>query len=250
MNHGDTHTVVRGIHSAAEPVAALSNRLRRELYEYVRTRQGPVSRDEVAEHASISARLAAFHLDTLVCKGLLQASYARKPGRSGPGAGRSSKFYQPSGMEIDVSVPERRYDLLGDILLAAIDGTTVASAREAALRIAFETGQQLGEQARQGPDPDAQHTLHTLEAVGRMLSGYGFEPRPEGTDALTLNNCPFHALACRNSELVCRINQGLIEGILHGLRTQAVQAALEPTPGQCCVKLRTHGRDDAKVHAY
>ena len=48
------------------------------LYLIVRSHERPVSRDEAAPAASISRKLAAFHLDKLADRGLLTCSYAGK----------------------------------------------------------------------------------------------------------------------------------------------------------------------------
>src|ERR671919_1152492 len=105
---------------AAGSIGALEDDIRRALYLFARRHGRPVSREEAAAAVGISRKLAAFHLDKLVGRGLLTAHYARPPGRSGPGAGRSAKFYEPADLEIDVSIPERRYDLAGHLLLSAI----------------------------------------------------------------------------------------------------------------------------------
>src|SRR4051812_25312696 len=72
-------------------LAPLAEGTRRELYAYVRAQAAPVTRDEAAEFAGISRKLAAFHLDKLVAAGLLEA------GREVPGAqrrlGRPPKSY-------------------------------------------------------------------------------------------------------------------------------------------------------------
>jgi predicted ArsR family transcriptional regulator len=54
-------------------IALLADKGRRDLYEFVRRAAGPITRDEAAKHASISPRLAAFHLEKLVLGGLLRA---------------------------------------------------------------------------------------------------------------------------------------------------------------------------------
>ncbi len=105
---------------AAAAVAALADELRGPIYAFVRAQARPVSRDEVAAHMGISRGLAAFHLDKLIDAGWLTASYARPPGRSGRGAGRTSKYYQPSDVRLELSVPARRYDVVGRILIAAL----------------------------------------------------------------------------------------------------------------------------------
>lgn len=99
-------------------LCTLDEPTRRSVYQAVR-RSPPASRAQVADVVGISVSLAAFHLDTLVDAGLLRASYARPPGRGGPGAGRPAKWYRPSDVAIEVSAPPRRYDVLGAILADA-----------------------------------------------------------------------------------------------------------------------------------
>jgi len=54
-----------------------------------------------------------------------------------------------------------------------------------------------------------------------------------------LRNCPFHALAMRQRELVCGLNLAFVEGLLDGLGSRWLSAELAPAPGQCCVALGT-----------
>lgn len=102
-------------------VAVLSDALRRRIYEFIRRQPRPVSRDEAAEHVGISRRLAAFHLDKLTRSGLLRSHYGRPEGAAGR-PGRSPKLYEPADAEFAVSIPARQYDLIGEILLDAIEG--------------------------------------------------------------------------------------------------------------------------------
>src|SRR5918999_5357442 len=125
------------LRTAATVLGALQDDVRRRMYLFIRAAGRSVSRDEAAREVGISRKLAAFHLDKLVDRGLLEAHYARPPGRSGPGAGRSSKLYEPSDVEIDVSIPGRRDDLVGDILVDALqslspDERPIEAARRAA----------------------------------------------------------------------------------------------------------------------
>lgn len=224
--------------SGAAAVAALDDELRRQLYLFVRRRGGAVSRDEAAAHAGISRKLAAFHLDKLVERGLLNARYARLPGRSGPGAGRSSKLYEPSDIQVDISIPERRYDIVGDIMIAALNQESPEPPREVAKRVANERGRELGEtvkaKLRLRP-PGGERALSVAEET---LSEFGFEPYREEPTTVSLRNCPFHRLAQQAPDLVCGLNREFIDGFLRGLGNEGVEAALAPTPGECCVKLR------------
>src|SRR5664280_3642410 len=73
-------------------VASLDEPTRRGIYDHVCAHSSPVSRDEVTEALGIPRRTAAFHLDRLAELGLLSVSFARRSGRSGPGAGRTAKL--------------------------------------------------------------------------------------------------------------------------------------------------------------
>ena len=101
-------------------VATLDEPTRRRIYDHVRGHAVPVSRDEVADGLGVPRRTAAFHLDRLAEQGLLAVSFARRTGRSGPGAGRPAKLYQRSAREVSVSLPPRHYDLAGRLLAGAV----------------------------------------------------------------------------------------------------------------------------------
>ena len=219
-------------------LSALGDETRRDLYLFVRRNDGPVTREEAASHVGISARLAAFHLDKLVKVGLLSVHYARKPGRSGPGAGRSSKYYRPSDLELDVTVPERRYEFLGEVLVAAIAAEDRGeSARSAALRIVAEHGRRMGVEARRMAGGRLGRR-RSLEAACETLSRFGFEPieRLEGT--VSLRSCPFARLAKATPDVVCGINHAFVDGVLRGSGARSVVASFEPSEGECCVRVR------------
>ncbi len=102
-------------------IAALNEPIRRALYAYVVERPAPVGRDEAAEAVGITRELAAFHLDKLLEEGLLDVEYRRLSGRSGPGAGRPAKLYHPSRRQVQVSLPERRYELAAQLMAQALE---------------------------------------------------------------------------------------------------------------------------------
>jgi predicted ArsR family transcriptional regulator len=102
-------------------VAALAEPTRRRLYEHVVRQPRPVGRDDVAEALGVPRATTAFHLDRLVADGLLDVHFERRTGRTGPGAGRPAKLYRRSDTAVEVSLPERRYDLAGELLASALD---------------------------------------------------------------------------------------------------------------------------------
>lgn len=235
--------MLRGLRRGAGAIAILEDDLRSRMYLFIRGRGKPVSRDEAAEHVGISRKLAAFHLDRLVERGLLTAHYARLPGRTGPGAGRSSKMYEPSDLEVDVSLPERRYDIVGEIMVAALDQDSDEPPRDVAKRIAFQKGQAVGDDIRQRSRLRPPGSERALSIAEQSLSDYGFEPYRDDPGGISLRNCPFHRLAQQAPDLVCGLNREFIDGLLRGLGNESVEAALLPTPGQCCVRLRTTDKE-------
>lgn len=213
-------------------VTALIDPSRRALYDYVRRAGHPVSREEAADQAGISRGLAAFHLDKLVGVGLLGARYQAPPDQP-RGRGRSPKVYEPTTDHVAVSIPERRYQLIAEILAAAVDEEP-ADAGHAALDHARRRGHALG--AALGTELAAGRDRGLLAALGRL----GFEPQP-AAGRLVLHNCPFHALATRHTSLVCGLNHAFLTGLLDGLCATDRHAVLAPHPGRCCVELVGEG---------
>jgi predicted ArsR family transcriptional regulator len=199
-------------------LAALDDPLRRRLYDFVRSRAEPVSRDEAAQEAGIGRTLAAYHLDKLAEEGLLSTSYARPEGRSGPGAGRPSKLYEPADGEVAVSVPARDYEFAAHLFASAV-----------------ESGRSVSEEARRrGRELGASSSRRSLK---RALADRGYEPFEDEEGRIRLRNCPFHRLASEHRDVVCGMNEAFLQGLLQGLEADEMQATLDPRPGLCCVAI-------------
>ena len=209
----------------ADAAAALADPVRRDLYRLAAERA--IGRDEAADALGIPRTTAAFHLDRLADAGLLTVSYVRRSGRTGPGAGRPAKLYVAAAAELAVTIPERHYELAGDLLAAAAvraddAGTPV---REALATEAFAAGAEIG-----GAHDD-------LESA---LTACGYAPRAEASGDLVLENCPFHVLAARHTSLICGANVELVRGL--GTATGDERTpVLEPAAGRCCVRVRAAG---------
>jgi predicted ArsR family transcriptional regulator len=230
---------------AASRLAALDDQNRRRMYLFIRNQGRPVSREEVAKELGLSRKLAAFHLDKLSDKGLLKFHYARPPGRSGPGAGRPAKVYEPSDARIEVSVPQRRYDLAGSLLVDAVQ--TQPAGREQAIRVARDAGTILGRRIRETKRLRPPGAERTLAVAKEVLQEYGYEPFEGPLQEMALRNCPFHSLSAYAPELICPMNHAFVEGVVRGLGNESVTVDLVRTPGQCCVRL--HSRRDSEMRA-
>jgi predicted ArsR family transcriptional regulator len=210
-------------------VTALDDPVRRALLDLVSRSDTAVSRDKAAETLGLTRRAAAFHLDRLADEGLLTVEFRRLTGRSGPGAGRPSKLYRRAADEVAVTIPERRYDLAGELLAAAVEASTRSGepARDALMRLATDAGRGMG--AASG-------------ALVNVLEDNGFEPRPDGDGGIVLGNCPFHRLAQRHTDIVCHLNLELLRGAAEGADDHDHTVVLDPEVGRCCVRaVRSQG---------
>jgi predicted ArsR family transcriptional regulator len=218
-------------------IAALADPTRRDLYRYVSGEPEPVSRDQAAEALGIARHSAKFHLDKLVEEGLLRTDFKRLSGRRGPGAGRPTKLYTRSGEPLSLTLPERRYDLAGQLLATAIDTSTgdggaVADALHAA---ATDWGRTIGDQARAaaGPGPSRDRIV---AVTCDTLAEQGYEPRRD-SERITMSNCPFDALARTHTALVCGMNLAIMTAVTDRVGQTVLTARLDPHPDRCCVVL-------------
>lgn len=204
-------------------LAALSEPLRRALFDLVTRSENPMTRDAAAESLGLTRSTAAFHLDRLAAEGLLTVEYRRLSGRTGPGAGRPAKLYGRPPGEVTVTVPDRRYDLAAELLAAAVEESSHSGepARAVLGRLAGDTGRALG--ARSG-------------SVEKTLEENGFEPKSDERGGIVLGNCPFHRLARRHTEIVCELNLELLRGVAEGAEATGHTMVLDPGHGRCCVR--------------
>jgi len=209
-------------------IAVLDDPVRRSLYDYVSARGDGVSRSEAAAATGIGRTLAAFHLDRLAEAGLVEVTFARPSGRTGPGAGRPAKLYRRAVTEHQVSVPPRDYRAAAELLAEVVDLTGAEPELQRSTRNrGAAAGRAAREQAPGLPDGDL---------VTGALSAQGYQPYRDRAD-VRLRNCPFHLLAGRHPPLICGMNLALLEGLLAGAGVSGLTARLDPRPGECCVVL-------------
>lgn len=219
-------------------VSTLNDPVRAAIFFHVARSGEHVTRDQAAKALGITRRTAAFHLDKLAEAGLVDVSYKRVTGRTGPGAGRSSKLYRRSDRRFDVSIPARNYELMARLLASAVqqtDGLSTAFSVEPHAR-AFGSSKGAAARKQVGPGSSRKRLLAVLVDE---LTRLGFEPLATGNGTIRLGNCPYHDMARENANFVCSVNLALMQGVVGGLGLVGVSPALEPKDGMCCVAFHT-----------
>ena len=125
--------------------------------------------------------------------------------------------------EVEVTVPERRYDFTAQLLVTAIEELTRTGepAGKSLLGVAGDSGRSLG--SRTG-------------SLEKVLEDHGFEPRPDGGGVIVLGNCPFHQLAQQHTDTVCHLNLELLRGVTEGSNDRWHTLIRNPGIGRCCVR--------------
>jgi predicted ArsR family transcriptional regulator len=221
----------------------LRNPTRRQLYRYIERQPAAVSRDEAARSIGVSRALAAFHLDKLVAVGLLRPEYRRLSGRSGRGAGRTSKLYRRSARHFELSLPERRHELLARLLAELVTAGRPTSPDSGP---AHDYGRSLGKRARQRlrGQRRAAPLLGCVEDVTETL---GFDPYRDSSGNVRLRNCPFDPLSRLYTPLVCGVAQALLTGLVDGLGADRLAVSREMQPQRCCGIVSAIDREEASA---
>lgn len=205
-------------------LAAISDPARRSLFDFVSHTSEPVSRDQAAVALEMPRATAAFHLDRLVDEGVLEVQFKRLSGKTGPGSGRPSKLYSLSHEDLEVSIPQRHYELAGELLASAVEEADRSgeAVREVLSRVAIETGRKIGAEAG------------SLQVA---LENTGYEPCDDNNGGMLLTNCPFHRLATSHTDVICQANLGLLQGVADGAQDCEHAIIFDPSANHCCVRI-------------
>ena len=207
-----------------EKVGALASSLgdatRRGIYISVRESAEAVTASIVASNFDLHTNVARHHLDKLVVDGYLRVTHKRRPGKRGPGAGRPAKHYEPTLKEVSVQFPERRYELLAELLLRVVERLDPRKAPTVAEEIGIEFGRELA--AEIGLPDDAGFGV-AVQAVAAAMMGVGFDASTEVEDHMMVTRyCPFGTTATDHPEIVCRLDQGIVRGLLEASNPDAM----------------------------
>lgn len=192
--------------------ATLGDATRRGIYITVRESADSVTAGQIAELFDIHANVARHHLDRLVADGYLQVTRRRRTERRGPGAGRPAKHYETTTKEISLQFPARRYDLLAELLARIVERVAPENAAEIAEDVGREYGRELAAEVGLAKDVGFETAV---AAVAKVMMGVGFDTEANTDDRLIVTRfCPFGEAAANHPEIVCKLDQGIVAGLL------------------------------------
>jgi predicted ArsR family transcriptional regulator len=178
---------------------------------FVRSQTAPQSADEVAAALGVHRNVARSRLERLAGAGLLLASFERRTGRTGPGAGRPTKVYEPAPELSAIEFPERHVDALVAALIDDID----PAERDGALVRAGTTFS--GALAERSGLRGSSALPAAAEAVCAALRRLGFQAtvdRIEGSEAVIRTpTCPLRPIVQTSPDAVA-VDHGLWAGLL------------------------------------
>lgn len=214
-------------------VAILGDPTRRGIYLAIREAGSPPTASELADAFGIHPNVARHHLDRLVGEGYLEVT-GPPPDRES-GAGRPPRHYRATGKEVSIAYPPRRYDLLADLLVKVVERLDPEDGSRIAEQIGFEFGAELAGQVGIDGGADA---AGALRAVSGALETIGFGMADEPSDGTLLTrHCPFGKTAAEHPEIVCKIDQGIVRGLMEAARGTPAPVVVSPHegPDESCV---------------
>jgi len=211
--------------------ASLGDPTRRGIYITARESAHPVTAGQISEIFGIHPNVARHHLDRLVDDGYLSVSSRRAPSH---GAGRPAKAYEATEKEIVVSYPARRYDLLAELLIRVVERIAPDDAATIAEQVGREYGAEL---AAQVGLPEEDGFADAVRAVTRAMAGVGFGIDADDDLQMLTRHCPFGTAAANHPEVVCRLDQGIVRGLLAATGIDVAPATVNPhaDPAEACV---------------
>ncbi|MBU1227595.1 MAG: helix-turn-helix domain-containing protein [Actinobacteria bacterium] len=189
--------------------AILGDPTRRGIYLAVEA-SGPTTVTAIAGAFDLHPNVARHHLERLVEEGYLEE--AEPPAGGEPHAGRPPRHYRATGKETSVSHPPRRFDLLSELLVQVVERLDPGRASSVAEEVGFRFGAQLAAEIGLTGGHDAQAALQAVSGALETI-GFGMAPDPADRSLLT-SHCPFGKTAADHPEIVCRIDQGIVRGLM------------------------------------
>jgi predicted ArsR family transcriptional regulator len=230
-----THRVLAGVSRVA-------------VLEALRVNAGLLDVQAIAEQVGLHPNTVRSHLDQLVEAGLVESEVQERktPGR--PRLLFRATWTRGAGAE-------GSYKVLAEVLASGIrDGEPAPGA------LAAEAGRRWGQRLERqgGASADQLDSGQALDRLVALLDDVGFAPQLRkvtgattaiGATAATgatvdatvieLHQCPFYDIARENTDVVCAVHLGLIQGALDQMQAPPATVGLEPfvRPDLCLVRI-------------
>ena len=189
---------------------ALGDPTRRAIYLTIRESDDGITAARIAELFGIHPNVARHHLDRLRADGYVRV---RPRAEARPaGVGRPPRVFEATDAEVAVAYPARRHDLLAELLVRVVERLSP----EEGPRVAEEIGRAYGEELAAAIGlPSEKGFAPALEAVARAMTGAGFEFSADlAAGRLVTGTCPFGRTATDHPEVVCRLDMGIVKGLM------------------------------------
>ena len=121
-------------------------------------------------------------------------------------------------------MPDRNYDLAGELMAAAIEKSTAAG--EPIDETLPAESWRLGKAMAEGAATIEDFLLQT-----------GYRPEPDGDGGFLLPNCPFHRLSDKHPGVVCTMNGAFLQGAADRLDASGGRVVPADVPGHCCARI-------------
>jgi predicted ArsR family transcriptional regulator len=169
-----------------------------EMLAFVRGEPAAPTAADAAAALGIPRSVARWRLERLAEGGFLVPAYARRSGRTGPGAGRPAKTYAVAPESATVELPARRYPQLVRLLARALPER---GRRSKLVDVGREFGRELARAARlKTAARPARAADHVCRALGRL----GFQTSAEVDDdriTFVTPTCPLRPLVAEDRSL-------------------------------------------------
>jgi predicted ArsR family transcriptional regulator len=191
-------------------LAAVGDPELREALLFARSHARPVTADELAQEKGLHRNVARSRLERLVDAGLLAASFERRTGRSGPGAGRPAKTYSVVPQLESIEFPADPSEPVAALL---VDALVTRAGDEPLREVGVEFGRELARSARLRP---AKRLATGFERVCDAVRRLGYQASLERVDengaVIATPTCPLRPLVRARPEAV-EIDRGMWTGL-------------------------------------
>ncbi|HET7052805.1 MAG TPA: helix-turn-helix domain-containing protein [Solirubrobacterales bacterium] len=197
-----------------EPVDALAQPTRAQIFAFLVERRGPAGTEEIAERFGLHPNGVRRHLERLEEGGFV----ARGQVREGKGRPRDSWAVSPDAHP-GGSRPRSYSDLARWLTRAIPAGPTRLDEVERA-------GREIGRELAPATDGDP------VELFRDTIAALGFQPvldvKTEGGFTCSLGNCPYRDSVRESADVVCTLHRGITAGVLAELDPEAELTRFEP----------------------